>query len=74
MINWYDIWENSGFLEIRRQWLKRAHGLGKRIEIIGIAPKTQEGIYTGLSKDGRLVLTKDNGEKELVSAGTVTFV
>ncbi|MBT6307545.1 MAG: biotin--[acetyl-CoA-carboxylase] ligase [Rhodospirillaceae bacterium] len=74
MINWYDIWENSGFLEIRKQWLKRAHGLGKRIEIIGIAPKTQEGIYTGISKDGRLVLTKDNGEKELVSAGTVTFV
>ncbi len=74
MVNWYDIWENSGFLEIRKQWLKRAHGLGKRIEIVGMAPKTQEGIYTGLSKDGRLVLTKDNGEKELVSAGTVTFV
>ena len=74
IINWYDIWENLGFLEIRKQWLKRAHGLGKRIEIVGMASKTQEGIYTGLSKDGRLVLKKDNGDIELVSAGTVTFV
>ena len=74
IINWYDIWENLGFLEIRKQWLKRAHGLGKRIEIVGMTSKTQEGIYTGLSKDGRLVLKKDDGDIELVAAGTVTFV
>ena len=74
IVNWYDIWENLGFLEIRKQWLKRAHGLGKRIEIVGMTSKTQEGIYTGLSKDGRLVLKKDDGDIELVAAGTVTFV
>jgi biotin-(acetyl-CoA carboxylase) ligase len=39
-----------------------------------MASKTQEGIYTGLSKDGRLVLKKDDGDIELATAGTVTFV
>jgi BirA family biotin operon repressor/biotin-[acetyl-CoA-carboxylase] ligase len=74
MVHWYDIWEESGFAEIRKQWLKRAHGLGLRIKVTNTAAGQKTGVYKGLTEDGRLVLQEDNGHLELVSAGTVTFL
>jgi BirA family biotin operon repressor/biotin-[acetyl-CoA-carboxylase] ligase len=73
VVLWYDIWEKSGFEEIRKQWLKRAYGLGRRIKITNTASGKKIGVYKGLSMDGRMVLQEDNGHVELISAGTVTF-
>jgi BirA family biotin operon repressor/biotin-[acetyl-CoA-carboxylase] ligase len=73
VVHWYDIWETSGFEEIRKQWLKRAYGLGRRIKITNTASGKKMGFYKGLSEDGRMILQEDNGHVEFISAGTVTF-
>jgi BirA family biotin operon repressor/biotin-[acetyl-CoA-carboxylase] ligase len=73
VVLWYDIWEKTGFEEIREQWLKRAYGLGRRIKVTNTASGQKIGIYKGLSMDGRMVLQEDNGHVEFISAGTVTF-
>jgi BirA family biotin operon repressor/biotin-[acetyl-CoA-carboxylase] ligase len=73
VVHWYDMWETCGFEGIRKEWLKRAYGLGRRIKITNTALGQKTGIYKGLSEDGRLILQEDNGHVDFISAGTVTF-
>ena len=74
MIDWYDIWETSGFEKIRKRWLERAYGVGKRVMLADKAPQLREGIYTGISGDGRMILKKNDGTEEIISSGTLTFL
>jgi len=74
MINWYDIWETSGFEKIRKRWLEHAYGVGKRVTVTDKAPQLREGIYNGISGDGRMILKKSDGTEEIISSGTLTFL
>ena len=74
MIDWYDIWETSGFEKIRKRWLERAYGVGKRVMLADKAPQLREGIYNGISGDGRMILKKNDGTEEIISSGTLTFL
>ena len=74
LVDWYDVWETLGFEEIRNHWLKRAHGLGQRVNLADKASQLQEGIYRGISADGRMILKKNDDTEEIISSGTLTFL
>ena len=38
------------------------------------APQLREGIYNGISGDGRMILKKKDGTEEIISSGTLTFL
>ena len=73
-MDWYDVWETLGFEEIRNDWLKRAHGLGQRVNLTDRASQLLEGIYRGISADGRMILKKNDDTEEIISSGTLTFL
>ena len=74
IIDWYDIWVTSGFEKIREQWLERAYGVGQRVTLTDKASQRREGIYNGISGDGRMILKKKDGTEEIISSGTLTFL
>ena len=74
IIDWYDIWVTSGFEKIRKQWLERAYGVGQRVTLTDKASQRREGIYKGISGDGRMILKKKDGAEEIISSGTLTFL
>ena len=74
IIDWYDIWVTSGFEKIRKQWLERAYGVGQRVTLTDKASQRREGIYNGISGDGRMILKKKDGTEEIISSGTLTFL
>lgn len=61
-----------GFDVIRAAWLTYAKGLGEPISVRG-QTGSREGIFTGLDKDGRLLLD-ENGRVSPVVAGDVSFL
>ncbi|TNE38483.1 MAG: biotin--[acetyl-CoA-carboxylase] ligase [Alphaproteobacteria bacterium] len=66
----YMTWKEQGFAGIRADWLSRATGLGGRITV-RLSNATLEGIFTGLDERGALILTLDNGEQKMITAGEV---
>jgi BirA family biotin operon repressor/biotin-[acetyl-CoA-carboxylase] ligase len=58
----------QGFEPIRKDWLARAHHLGKTVVVNGLT-----GTFTGLAPDGALCLTLPDGTKSRVHAGDVAF-
>ena len=74
IMDWYDTWVTSGFEKIRKQWLERAYGIGQRVTLTDKASQRREGIYNGISGDGRMILKKNDGTEEIISSGTLTFL
>jgi len=70
--NYYNIWKNNGFSEIREQWHKMSFEIGKKISS-KTHNETLEGIYKGISKNGELLLELDNNEIRSITAGDVFF-
>ncbi|WP_208999919.1 biotin--[acetyl-CoA-carboxylase] ligase [Stappia sediminis] len=62
----------DGFADIRTGWLKRATGVGERINV-RFADREIAGVFLGIDTDGRLRLRLDNGEIDRISAGDVFF-
>ena len=56
----------------REAWLETAVGMGRRIEI-RLPGQTLSGTFSALDPNGALVLETENGEHQLISAGTVFF-
>ncbi len=69
---WSRIWATQGFAPIRRAWLARAAGLGRRINIV-LPHETLEGTFADLSERGELLLACDDGQQRAISAGDVFF-
>ena len=71
MGKWLDIWRaDDGFTEIRRQWLKRAGGLGEHILVK--LPKSQlHGTFEDLDAHGLLVLKTADGELHKISTADI---
>jgi BirA family biotin operon repressor/biotin-[acetyl-CoA-carboxylase] ligase len=63
-------WQRGeGFAAIRTDWLKRAAGLGQKIEI-RLPERDLIGLFEGLDEAGRLILTGPAG-RMTVTAGEV---
>ncbi len=69
---WYGRWRSEGFAAAREAWLETAVGMGRRIEI-RLPGQTLSGTFSALDPNGALVLETENGEHQLISAGTVFF-
>lgn len=67
-----DLWAGgAGFPTIRRLWLDRAAGLGRKIGIV-LAQERIEGVFQTIDDQGRLVVQAEDGER-VVEAGDVTI-
>jgi BirA family biotin operon repressor/biotin-[acetyl-CoA-carboxylase] ligase len=70
----YAAWdEGRGFGAIRRAWLERATGLGRKITIRAAGRDVAAGTFETLDEDGRLVMRLQDGGTQRVSAGEVHF-
>ncbi len=69
---WQKKWEADGFAALKPYWLERVQGLGEKITIR--APhQSFEGVFSDITDDGRLILTKADGEAMMITAGDVYF-
>lgn len=68
---WSSKWLDEGFDPIRKNWLRRCHGLGEEIEV-HLDNETLRGVFTDLDEDGALVLKTADGERR-ITAGDVFF-
>ena len=62
----------TNFAQIRRAWLARSLGLGEPVRV-NLNTRTIDGRFVTLDEGGRLVLTRDDGGRETISAGDVFF-
>jgi BirA family transcriptional regulator, biotin operon repressor / biotin---[acetyl-CoA-carboxylase] ligase len=71
--HWIRLWQvPDGFETIRREWLKRAQGVGKSITV-RLSDETIDGTFEGLANDGALQLKLNDGTLRPISAGDVFF-
>lgn len=69
----YRIWnEGRGLGEIRRRWLKRAHGIGRPVTMT-IEGRVVEGVFETIDEACRFVIRDDEGHRTTVTAGDVHF-
>lgn len=62
----------TGFATIRSAWLTRSRGLGETIRV-NLSGRSLEGRFEDLDETGRLILRRDDGRREVLSAGDVSF-
>jgi BirA family transcriptional regulator, biotin operon repressor / biotin---[acetyl-CoA-carboxylase] ligase len=68
------LWDRGrGFAEVRTAWLARAAGVGEPIRV-NLATGALTGRFEALDEDGRLVLLRDDGQRQNVGAGDVFLV
>lgn len=66
------IWRRDGFRSIRADWLDRAAGLGERVTA-RLGTENRNGIFSGITDRGALVLETDDGSRVEIQAGDVFF-
>jgi len=69
---YYEFWQKKGFAPIREAWLKQAHGLGQPITA-RLPNASYKGVFKGLTEDGSLILTMDDGTEKIIHAAEVHF-
>jgi BirA family biotin operon repressor/biotin-[acetyl-CoA-carboxylase] ligase len=62
----------DGFAEIRKAWLSRAAGLGRRI-VVRLPSGDIDGVFEALDEEGILILLDAAGRRRAVSAGEIFF-
>ncbi len=66
-------WARGGnFAATRSAWLARSLGLGEPIRV-NLAARTIDGRFDTLDEEGRLVITRNDGARERITAGDVFF-
>lgn len=68
----YELYLQSGFAQLREEWLAHAEHLGGQVTISGPVGTTQ-GRFCDLDGLGRLVLESLDGRLQLISAGDVSL-
>jgi BirA family transcriptional regulator, biotin operon repressor / biotin---[acetyl-CoA-carboxylase] ligase len=67
-------WDHGrGFAEVRDAWLARAAGVGEPIRV-NLAAGSVSGRFEALDDDGRLLLLRDDGQRQSIGAGDVFLV
>jgi BirA family biotin operon repressor/biotin-[acetyl-CoA-carboxylase] ligase len=69
-IHRYDEWEAKGFGFIEKAWIKRAHQLGKSVEVI-VGDDKVTGVFEGIDAQGRMLLRDKKKNVTPISAGDV---
>jgi BirA family biotin operon repressor/biotin-[acetyl-CoA-carboxylase] ligase len=67
----YLSWQDEGFGQIREDWLKQAHGLGREMSI-RLPEITYRGVFEGIDENGTLIALVD-GQERTFTAGEVHF-
>lgn len=68
-----NLWFETGFAAIRRDWLAIAFGLGRPLNA-RLADGTEErGLFSAVDETGALVLQREDGTDLVLSAGAVFF-
>ena len=74
--NWtvvFNQWDyGRGREKILEQWREMAYGIGKPVKIERVNDRIS-GIFHSIDGEGRLIVEKINGQKEIISAGDVQF-
>jgi len=66
----YDTWRELGIDPIREDWMTRASDIGRKI-VVRLPQSDIKGIFEGLDPSGALILVKEDGVRELVTAGDI---
>ncbi len=69
---WYDVWRERGFAQIRDVWLSRAARLGERIRA-RLSTEEATGVFEGIDDDGALILRESLDRTRTIAAGEVFF-
>ncbi|WP_310619776.1 biotin--[acetyl-CoA-carboxylase] ligase [Flexibacterium corallicola] len=70
---WLEQWRGTGGFElVRREWLSRAVGRGKEIRV-RLTHEEFKGTFVDIDHLGRLIVKRENGREQLVTAGDVFF-
>jgi BirA family biotin operon repressor/biotin-[acetyl-CoA-carboxylase] ligase len=67
---WYKIFLKEGFSGLRKDWMRYADILGKRIRV-AYKDEFQTGIVTGIDEDGTILMQDESGASHRVIAGDV---
>jgi BirA family biotin operon repressor/biotin-[acetyl-CoA-carboxylase] ligase len=62
----------KGFGSIRKAWLSRSAGIGEPIRV-NLPDRAIDGEFEALDEGGRLVLIRNDGVREVISAGEIFF-
>ena len=57
-LSWINRWQEQGVEPVRKAWLARAIGLGKRVEV-RLGDQVRAGTFEGLTETGALRLIRD---------------
>ena len=57
-LSWINRWQEEGLEPIRKAWLRRATGLGKRIEV-PLGGQVRAGVFESITETGALRLVRD---------------
>jgi BirA family transcriptional regulator, biotin operon repressor / biotin---[acetyl-CoA-carboxylase] ligase len=67
--HWLMLWRGQGIGLVRQAWLAAAHPLGTRLTVA-----EHSGAFAGLSGEGALLLTLDDGTTRTIHAGEVFMI
>ena len=70
--NNYEIWQKSGFSQIKKCWTQAVKGLNDNILIQTTSEKIR-GIFTGIGDNGELLLQTEKGQQKIY-AGDVFYI
>ena len=65
-------WRDNGFAPVLETWRGAARGIGEAIEI-KLADETLHGVFEGIDDSGALILRREDGTTETITAGDVFF-
>ena len=66
----YNVWYELGVDPIRKDWIARAANIGQEI-VVRLAQTEIKGVFEGLDRTGAFILARENGVRELVTAGEI---
>jgi BirA family biotin operon repressor/biotin-[acetyl-CoA-carboxylase] ligase len=71
-LSWVNRWLDDGFAPVRKEWLRRAAGVGEDITV-NLERESLAGTFVDIDDTGALVLELDGGEGRTIAAGDVYF-
>jgi BirA family biotin operon repressor/biotin-[acetyl-CoA-carboxylase] ligase len=68
-----DLYEKTGFKQIRLDWLQFAMGLGQGV-IVNLPCEKLKGTFDNIDENGTMIVLDENGKKHLITAGDVFLI
>lgn len=71
---WLSIWRNEGLAPIRTRWLDRAHPIGTALTARLPDGSSIDGLFSGLDREGALILRLADGTSRVIHAADVFLI